>query len=242
MMGYKVLIVEDDPMVAMINGQYVAKNPDFSVEGTCGNGKDALEFLEGHKVDLVVLDVFMPYKDGVETLREIREKNIPVEVIMVTAANDTTTLERTMNMGVLDYLIKPFDLDRFQIALEKFSAKVSALSSSKTGILDQSCIDSIISGGIKATLPASVSESQIRKHDLPKGIQQKTLETIEEYFKNNPGWQSGDIIAGKLGLSVVTVRHYLSYLTQIRTLTESMNYGTGGRPSMLYRLSVIQNA
>ena len=104
-MSYKVLIIEDDPMVAMINEQYATKNPNFVSAGICRNGKDALEFLSKNKVDLVVLDVYMPYMDGVETLKKIREQNIQTEVIMVTAANDTATLEKTMNLGVVDYLV-----------------------------------------------------------------------------------------------------------------------------------------
>ena len=43
-MVYKVLIVEDDPMVAMINEQYICKNKDFSVLATCRNGQEALDF------------------------------------------------------------------------------------------------------------------------------------------------------------------------------------------------------
>ena len=83
-MSYKVLIVDDDPMVAMINEQYVNKNPSFSVAGSCRNGNEALEFLtsnkSSNKIDLVVLDVFMPYMDGVIqhtgicTLQEERRK------------------------------------------------------------------------------------------------------------------------------------------------------------------------
>ena len=231
-MSYKVLIAEDDPMVAMINEQYVLKNPDFTVAGSCRNGKDALEFLAGNKVDLIVLDVFMPYMDGIETLKKIRELNIQTEVIMVTAANDTTTLERTMNMGVVDYLIKPFALERFLIALEKFAAKASTLKN-KEGILDQNSIDSIISGGANKAAETVPTISQ--KNNLPKGIQLKTLKTIEEYFKKNPNLQSGDTVAGKLGLSIVTVRHYLNYLVENHKLEETVNYETGGRPCMLYK-------
>ncbi|MBR5096843.1 MAG: response regulator, partial [Treponema sp.] len=145
-MSYKVLIIEDDPMVAMINEQYATKNPNFVSAGICRNGKDALEFLSKNKVDLVVLDVYMPYMDGVETLKKIREQNIQTEVIMVTAANDTSTLEKTMNLGVVDYLVKPFAMERFQVALEKFAAKAKALRGNKGGSLDQSSIDTIISG------------------------------------------------------------------------------------------------
>ena len=87
-MQYKVLIVEDDPMVSMINEQYVNRNKAFHVVGKCKNGKSALEFLENSDVDLIVLDVYMPLMDGFETLRQIRKNKKSVDIIMVTAAND----------------------------------------------------------------------------------------------------------------------------------------------------------
>lgn len=238
-MSYKVLIIEDDPMVAMINEQYATKNPNFVSAGICRNGKDALEFLSKNKVDLVVLDVYMPYMDGVETLKKIREQNIQTEVIMVTAANDTSTLEKTMNLGVVDYLVKPFAMERFQVALEKFAAKASALRGNKGGSLDQSSIDTIISGAAGGSRTADSSDSSAQSSQArsayPKGIQKQTLETIKEYFDKNPKWQRGDIVAQKLGLSVVTVRHYLNYLVQVGEVAETIDYETGGRPSMLYK-------
>ena len=57
---YKALIVEDDPMVAMINEQYVLKNKSFSVCGKCKDGISALEFLKNESVDLIIMDVYMP--------------------------------------------------------------------------------------------------------------------------------------------------------------------------------------
>ena len=78
---YKVLIVEDDPMVAMINEQYVCRNKNFCVQKTCRNGQEALEYLEGgaddsSSIDLVIMDVFMPLMNGIETLKKIREKKL----------------------------------------------------------------------------------------------------------------------------------------------------------------------
>ena len=123
-MPYSVLIVEDDPMVAMINEQYVRKNRRFKVCASCRNGQEALDFLEEQRVDLIIMDVYMPILDGVETLKQLRQRRCGAEVVMVTAANDAATLENTMHLGVLDYLIKPFAYERFQVALEKFEAKL----------------------------------------------------------------------------------------------------------------------
>lgn len=220
-MAYKVLIIEDDPMVSMINEQYVRKDKDFIVVNSFRNGQSAIEFLEKNQINLVILDVFMPYMDGIETLKKIREKKFDVEVIMVTAANDTKTLEETMHLGVLDYLIKPFAFERLQIALEKFKAKKSTLNE-KT-VLDQSSIDKLMNSYKK--------EAKI----YPKGIQETTLKRILEFFDKNSDWNTTDFIAENLNISIVTARHYLSYLVQENKIKEDINYSTGGRPCMLYR-------
>lgn len=220
-MAYKVLIVEDDPMVSMINEQYVRKDKDFIVVNSFRNGQLAIEFLEKNQINLVILDVFMPYMDGIETLKKIREKKFDVEVIMVTAANDTKTLEETMHLGVLDYLIKPFAFERLQIALEKFKAKKSALNE-KT-VLDQSSIDKLMNSYKKEA------------KTYPKGIQETTLKRILEFFDNNSDWNTTDSIAENLNISIVTARHYLSYLVKENKIKEDINYSTGGRPCMLYR-------
>lgn len=219
---YKVLIVEDDPMVSMINEQYVNRNKQFSIVNSCRNGQDAIEFLEKNKVDLVILDVYMPYMNGIETLKKIREKKIDTEVIMVTAANDTATLEDTMHLGVLDFLIKPFAYERFQVSLEKFAAKVESLKE-KT-IVDQSFIDKYISNSSKPS-----------DKEYPKGIQEKTLVLLRKFFEENKGWQTGDSIAEKVSLSSVTIRHYMNYMEENNEIEESINYETGGRPSVLYK-------
>ena len=139
---YRVLIVEDDPMVAMINEQYVRKHKQFQVVGRCRDGKAALEFLENNEADLMILDVFMPQMDGFETLRQIRKRQIPVDVIMVTAANERESLEEALHLGIVDYLIKPFTFERFRMALDKYIAHMDALNDLDT--LNQKIIDFII--------------------------------------------------------------------------------------------------
>lgn len=226
---YKVLIVEDDPMVAMINEQYVCRNKNFCVQKTCRNGQEALEYLEGaagdNAIDLVIMDVFMPYLNGIETLKKIREKKLDCEVIMVTAANDPATLEEAMHLGVIDFLIKPFAYERFQVALEKFIANEQAFREANQTI-DQSYVDSLIS---------SSAPHLNQFGELPKGIQKKTLDLLTEYLKEKKGWVSGDEISEEVGLSSVTVRHYMGYLIETKAVHGEINYETGGRPSMLYR-------
>lgn len=225
-MSYSVLIVEDDPMVSMINEQYVLKGADFTIAGTCRNGNEAIEFLKSHTTDLILLDVYMPVMDGIAVLKKIREMKIPSEVIMITAANDTTTIENTMHFGVLDYLIKPFAYDRFNVALEKFKIKHQLLKGSS--VLDQHSLDSLITANFQ-------KEKKELNINLPKGIQRTTLNRIKIFFDQNQNWQSVDMISDALGISLVTARNYLNYLVSQKIVLEDINYSTGGRPSMLYK-------
>lgn len=222
---YKVLIVEDDPMVAMINEQYVARNRQFCVVGRCRDGRSALEFLEREAVDLVILDVFMPHTDGFETLRRIRRQQISVDVIMVTAANDRESLEEALHLGIIDYLVKPFTFERFRMALEKFAAQTDALGA--LGTLNQKSIDFIIDNSRKQSDALH-----------PKGIREETLQLIVAHLRAHPkAWLTGDAIAEQIGLTGVTVRRYMNYLARTGTVSAEMNYETGGRPCMRYRLA-----
>ncbi|MDO4488468.1 MAG: response regulator [Eubacteriales bacterium] len=221
---YKVLIVEDDPMVAMINEQYIKKNKNFEIVGKCRDGLSALEFLENNEADLIVLDVYMPKMNGFETLRSIRSKQMTIDAIMVTAANDRESLEEALHLGIVDYLVKPFTYDRFQMALEKFIAQNNALKD--LDMLNQKSIDSIIENSRnKNTTP------------FPKGIQEKTLGLIMDYLsENRDTWFTGDEIADEIGLTGVTVRRYMNYLAESGRVTGEMDYETGGRPSMRYKI------
>ncbi len=218
---YNVLIVEDDPMVAMINEQYIVRNSNFHVIGTCGDGQKAIDLLERTKVDLVVMDVYMPAVNGLEAMRDLRNKQIDADFIMVTAANDRETLEKALRLGVIDYLVKPFTFDRFQKALDKFLLQRQAFH--EVDSLNQKTIDSIIT---------------IQRHSdaPPKGVQIKTLNLLHETLKNTQGiWLTGEEIAQISGLTSVTVRRYMNYLAETGKIDCEINYETGGRPCMKYK-------
>ena len=122
-------------------------------------------------------------------------------------------------------MVKPFTYERFQMALEKFIAQNNALKDLET--LNQKSIDFII------------ENSRKRNEELhPKGIQKKTLVLIMGYLKKNKNvWLTGDRIAVETGLTGVTVRRYMNYLVESGKVMGKMNYETGGRPCMIYKIS-----
>ena len=220
---YEVLIVEDDPMVAMINKQYVNHNPHFHVCQVCRDGSTALTYLKENTVHLAILDLYMPKFDGLTLLHRIREENIKTSVIMVTAANDGESIEKALQLGIVDYLVKPFAQNRFEQALLNFLKRQDAFHD--LAVFSQQHIDALMGAA-----------AEPMGEELPKGIQEKTLEGICSFLsRNGEGELTGEEIADHVGLSRVTVRRYMNYLIEKGIITGRMNYETGGRPSMLYK-------
>lgn len=224
---YHIIIVEDDPMVAAINEQYIKQNPSFSLDACFTNGKEALDYLEDHEVDLAVVDCYMPVMDGITFLREVRHKNYPLNVIMITAANSGAEVQDALRLGIVDYIIKPFSYERFQTAMERFRYAKNALPD--TDRIDQNTFDSLFRG--QGDVPSNAYDTQV------KGVQPQTLERIENHLAENASeFLSCDEIANAISLSRITVRRYLNYLLESGKITSRIDYSTGGRPSIRYRL------
>ena len=92
-MLYRAVIVEDDPMVSLLNRTFIEKDTRFRVVQTFQDGQAALNWLAQNPADLVVLDVYMPIFTGLELLQALRRRDIPVDAIMVTAANDAASVD-----------------------------------------------------------------------------------------------------------------------------------------------------
>ena len=90
-----------------------------------GNGEEALRQLAQHPVDVVVLDVKMPGMDGIQTLREIKERFPLVEVVMLTAHASMEVAIEGMELGAFDYLMKPVDIDELLYKLQDAYKKKS---------------------------------------------------------------------------------------------------------------------
>ena len=218
---YRVVIVEDDPMVSLLDRTYTEKDPRFRVVQTFQDGRAALEWLAQNPADLVVLDVYMPLFTGVELLHALRARAVPVDALMVTAANDAATVDQLLKMGVVDYLVKPFTCERFQQALDTFCRHREAVTGEEVtqGELD------------KLFAPPESGE-----HSGPKGLQESTLQLIRSCLRAAPpqGLPS-EAISRQTNLSVVTVRRYANYLVERGEAFSTINYDTGGRPCRLYR-------
>lgn len=223
----EVMLVEDDPMVLEINQKYVNSIEGFQVVSAHEDGQKALEeIMSGTSADLVVLDIFMPQLDGIDTLKEIRKNNYDLDVIVVSAAKETAYIKECMRYGALDYIVKPFKFDRIKSALLNYQETYEKITKSDE-TLNQSDIDQI--------LPIS-GEKQLHSGELPKGIQGPTLKLIIEQLKASDSPCSAQEIADASGTSRVTARRYLEYLLELGRVQVETEYRDIGRPQNLYKL------
>lgn len=217
----KVLIVEDDPMVAMLNTHYLEQVGGFELIQAVNSVKSAIEVLEGSRVDLVLLDIFMPEETGFELLMYIRNQEKEIDIMMISAVHDMASIKKALQYGVVDYLIKPFTFERFKKALTIYREKLTFMKEQQK--ISQSELDSLI-------LQKEKRESTVTK-ELPKGLTKQTMQLIWQKIESLNGRAfTTDEMAQLVGVSRVSIRKYVMFLTEIGVLENEMVYQHVGRP------------
>ena len=112
-----ILIVDDEAAVRRLLCQRVAREGYWCEEASTGD--EALNKLRSNSVELVMLDIKMPGRSGVELLPEIKADHPDIAVIMVTAVTDTNIATQCMKQGAYDYITKPFNLDEVVLSIER---------------------------------------------------------------------------------------------------------------------------
>lgn len=225
-MSYQVIIVEDDPMVADIDRQYVEMNRAFRVVQTFKSSADAIDFLSGGalKADLIILDYYTPSMTGLQFVDRLHALGLNPAVIMVTSANEAAIVQSLLDRGVLDYLVKPFRCERFQQALARFLERKKMLAVG--GGVDQATIDNLVQRR---------QEEQEPGPTLEKGLNMGTLQRMRDFFREYTGPAvTSEQIAERVGLSRITVRRYVGYMAEHGELNSFVDYQTGGRPCIRY--------
>ncbi|MBI4456828.1 MAG: response regulator [Acidobacteria bacterium] len=111
----KILVVDDDPVIVHLLRVFLEQR-NYEV-ATASNGVEALEKVREENPKIVLLDIYMPGKSGLAVLKEIKQYNKDISVIMVTAVTDEAVGHNALTMGAYDYIIKPFDLDYLEKVL-----------------------------------------------------------------------------------------------------------------------------
>jgi len=116
-MGARVLLVDDEKDFVEVLAERL-QNRGFDVRQAF-NGEDAIDLLNQQEADVVILDVLMPGKDGVQTLSEIKQLKPLTEVIMLTGYGTIETAIQGMKFGAYDYLMKPTETEDLVVKINK---------------------------------------------------------------------------------------------------------------------------
>ncbi|CAM4268512.1 response regulator [Pseudoalteromonas ostreae] len=240
-MTYSVVIIEDELEVAQLIAQYlllpngVAGNQtarqslrqgQYQVVGIAANLSTATALLQAIEPDLILLDIHLPDGNGLELLTDLRRRSIKSEVMLLTAAKEVETLEKAMQLGACDFLVKPLMLNRLDQALARFESRQQCLSDANE--VTQSMVDTLFGSNEQSKAPVR----------LPKGVDQLTLKKIIDAFKEHKktpftAQQMGDLV----GVSRSTARRYLEYLLEAEQVSADQSYGSIGRPERCYKMA-----
>jgi Response regulator of the LytR/AlgR family len=114
MSNISCIIVEDEPLAAKVLSDYISQVPFLQLKGTFKDAILATEYLMDHTIDLIFLDIHLPKLKGMAFLKTLSH---PPAVIITTAYHQYAV--EGFNLNVTDYLLKPFEFERFLVAVNK---------------------------------------------------------------------------------------------------------------------------
>ncbi|AJT40791.1 response regulator [Psychromicrobium lacuslunae] len=211
---FRVLVVDDDFHVARLHRDYVNTVPGFIALEPVGSAESALRAISTLRPDLVLIDIFLPDRNGLDLLTEL-----DLDAMVLSAAGDAESVQRARRRGALGYLIKPFEPELLTAKLRYYARYRKLLASSSS--LDQELVERALrqlSGAEAAKKTRSVTEQEIRSALQRAGGEHRTaLEVAQE-----------------IGISRATAQRYLSVLVEEGAASVSLRYGATGRPEHHY--------
>ncbi|SHH15453.1 response regulator [Virgibacillus chiguensis] len=230
--GIQVLIIEDDFRVAAINQQFVEQVEGYQVVKSVKTAEEAYHYLRepGAEIDLILLDIYIPDVEGLELFWQLRTHCKRVDIVVISAAIEKNVIEEVLRGGVIDYIIKPVDAERFIKMLKQYQQRRRFLMSKE--VLEQHEIDGLMERQIGGFSPTKKTHGQ-----LPKGIDSITLDEVTNLFqtKKVKGITAMEL-SEQIGTSRSTARRYLEYLVSLKKIKTTLLYGNVGRPERRYVL------
>ena len=166
---YTLLLVDDEEEVIQI----IIKKMDwealgFSVVGHASNGVKALEMVEEYQPDVVMTDIKMPYMDGIELTRQIKERYPEIKILVFTGFDEFEYARESVHMGVEEYILKPINSMELSEVFTKLRAKLEQEIREKRNVetLQQYYMESLPL--LQANFYSTLIEGKITKEDLEK--------------------------------------------------------------------------
>ena len=197
----RVLIVDDEPGARRRLERLLRKEAGINVVAQAGSGREALEQIDAHLPNLIFLDIQMPVMSGIDVVRQIRPERMPV-VVFVTAYDEYAV--RAFELAALDYLMKPFDDERFEQTLDR--AKEAILKKSDKEFTRR--IDTLLEGFEKVATHSKTSYIERIGVDIKGQLRIVPVRTIDYITA------SGNYVYLHVGKEKLLVREKMQQLDQ----------------------------
>jgi response regulator of citrate/malate metabolism len=220
-----VLVVEDEPIAAEAHTAYVERVPGFTVAATVGTSQAAMLALQERQVDVVLLDMNLPDRHGLEVIRAMRAGGHQADVIALTSARDLEVVRAAVSLGVVQYVLKPFVFATLRERLLAYRAYREQVQGA-VQVGTQAEVDEVI-GGLRAAAEAR----------LPKGMGEELLSRVSRALREADRGVSATELGEAVGVSRVTARRYAEFLCESRLAVRRSRYAGAGRPEVEYRWS-----
>ena len=177
MQSLKILIVDDDPVTRSLLSKRLSKG-EYEVE-TAENGVEAVRMIAENYYDVVLTDLMMPGGvDGIGVLETAKEKNLKIEVILITAHGSIDNAIVAMKKGAADYLQKPINFDELFLRLEKIQ-NLKHLMKNASDLREAMEITEQTSGETIQNLEMAVAELENRLNQIKTILGQDGLPAEE---------------------------------------------------------------
>jgi DNA-binding NarL/FixJ family response regulator len=187
----RVALIEDQTIVRQGLRSLLALNPDIEVAAEASDGAEAIEVIEREKPDVVLLDLRMPKKNGLEVLQTLRERGTMRPTLILTTFDDDTMLFETIRAGAKGWMLK-------DVSLERLTGAIRTLAGGGT------CIEPVITERIMRALSASNVAFESAELPEPLTDREKTI------LRLLAGGYSNREISDLLKISDGTVKNHIS--------------------------------
>lgn len=165
-----LLLVEDEPNVVSVIKRGLA---DYGFEvSVAGNGLTGLQMALSHPFDIIMLDVMLPGMDGIQICRRIREKNVHVPILMLTALDSTENIVTGLDSGADDYMVKPFKI-------AELAARLRTLMRRRSNDAEPASTVYKI-----ADLEVDVEAKTVTQNSIPLNLTPTEYRLLEYFIKN----------------------------------------------------------
>ena len=219
----RVLVVEDEPIAAEAHTAYVGRVDGFEVVATVGTSQAALKTLQDKAIDVVLLDMNLPDRHGLDVVRAMRAAGHRADVIAVTSARDLEVVRAAVSLGVVQYLLKPFVF----ATLRERLARLPGLP--RPG--DERRRDRHAGRGRRGLRRRARRERGAAAQGDGRGAARPGHARC--CARPTPDARRREL-GEALGVSRVTARRYAEYLCETRVAVRRSRYAGAGRPEVEY--------